>query len=134
MDARDREAVVRRSVEAWNSADWVDQLREIWDPQGMIVSPEGWPESGEFKGWDAMLGQWRRVKGSWDEERVDLIDVESVGERVLARLRWTMRGEASGAALEVDVAIVCELSQDRFSKMSYFLDHEAARAAAEAVE
>jgi ketosteroid isomerase-like protein len=127
----DREALVRRSIDAWNADDWEEQLDPIWSPDGVIVSPQGWPEAGEFAGWDAMVEQWRRIKDAWAEERVGVIELKSVGDRVLADLRWTMQGEASGAPLEVDVSIVCEFRDDRLSKMTYFLDQEAAHAAAE---
>jgi hypothetical protein len=46
------------------------------------------------------------VKGSWAEERVELV--------------------------EVDASIVCECEGERLSRMAYFLDHEAARTVAEA--
>lgn len=134
MQREDREALVQRSIDAWNSDDWEEQLRAVWSPDGVIVAPEGWPESGEFRGWPAMVEQWRRIKGSWAEERVDVIELESIDGRVLAQLRWTMRGEVSGAPLEVDVAIVCEVSGSRLSRMTYFLDRETARRAAEARE
>ena len=134
MDSAGREELVRRSIEAWNADDWEEQLRAIWTPDGTIVSPEGWPESGEFTGWPAMVEQWRRIKGSWAEERVDAVNVESIGERVLVDLRWTMRGDASGAPLEVDVAMVCEFEGERLSRMTYFLDRDGALEAAEASE
>jgi hypothetical protein len=132
MDSAGREDLVRRSVDAWNADDWEDQLKVIWSPEGTIVSPEGWPESGEFTGWPAMLDQWRRIKSSWAEERVEVVDLEPIGERVLGNLHWTLRGDASGAPLEVDVALVCEFENERLSKMTYFLDREGARQAAEA--
>jgi ketosteroid isomerase-like protein len=134
VQPEDREALVQRSIDAWNSDDWEEQLRALWSPDGVIVSPEGWPESGEFESWPAMVEQWRRVKGSWAEERVDVIELESIGDRVLAQLCWTMRGDMSGAPLEVDVAIVCEVSGGRLSRMAYFLDRQTARTAAEADE
>ena len=81
MDSTGRERLVRRSIDAWNADDWEDRLRAIWSPEGTIVSPEGWPESGEFRGWPAMLEQWRRVKGSWAEDRVEVVDLESIGDR-----------------------------------------------------
>ncbi|HEY6771692.1 MAG TPA: nuclear transport factor 2 family protein [Solirubrobacterales bacterium] len=132
MDPAEREALVRRSVDAWNADDWEGRLGAIWSPDGTIVSPEGWPESGEFTGWPAMLEQWRRIKGSWAEERVEVIGLDSIGDRVLADLHWTLRGEASGAPLEVDVTTVCEFEGERLSKMTYFLDRESALLAAEA--
>jgi hypothetical protein len=131
MDAGGREALVRRSIEAWNDNDWEDRLRAIWSTDGTIVSPEGWPESGEFRGWPAMLEQWRRIKGAWAEDRVDVVELESIGDRVLGYLHLTLRGDASGALLDVDVAILCEFEGERLSKMTYFLDRETARTTAE---
>jgi hypothetical protein len=134
MDSVDREALVRRSIDAWNADDWEDQLAAIWSPDGTIVAPEGWPEAGEFRGWPAMLEQWRRIKGSWAEDRVEVIELESIADRVLAQLRWILQGEASGAPLEVNAWLVAESEGDRLSRMTYFLDRESARTAAEAAE
>jgi ketosteroid isomerase-like protein len=131
MNSADREELVRRSVDAWNSDDWEEQLETIWSPDGAIVVPEGWPEAGEFRGWVAMVDQWRRLKGSWAEEQVEVVELESSGDRVLAQILWTMRGEASGAPLQVEGAMVCEARDDRLTKMTYFLDRGAARAEAE---
>jgi ketosteroid isomerase-like protein len=132
MRPEDREALVRRSMDAWNADDWEKELEAIWSPDGTVVAPDGWPEAGEFKGWRAMVEQWRRIKGSWAEERVDLVESEPLGDRVLAQVHWVMQGEASGAPLEVDVSIVCEFEDERLSRMEYFLDREAALTAAEA--
>ncbi len=125
-DFPDRERLVR-TVTAWNAEDWEDRLRSVWDPQGVIVSPEGWPESGIFEGWDAMVEQWGRIKDSWVEEHVEVVSVEPAGDGALAELVWVVRGEASGAPLEVRVWLVCEFGQGRLTRMVYFLDDGAAR-------
>ena len=131
MDARGRESLVRRSIDAWNSENWEEELRRIWDPEGAIIAPKRWPEAGEFRGWPAMVEQWRRIKGSWAVERVELDGLRSIGDRVVADLRWMLQGEASGAPLEVEVAFLCEFNDGRLARMQYFLDREAARRAAE---
>jgi ketosteroid isomerase-like protein len=134
MRPDERVALVRRSFAAWNADDWQDQLRAIWSPEGTIIAPEGWPEAGEFEGWSRMVEEWNRIKDSWGEERVEPLEIESIRERVLGHVRWTMRGEASGAPLEVDVWLVAECEDGRLSRMAYFLDGESARTAAEAGE
>ena len=128
MDSASREALLRRSVEAWNADDF-DQLASVWQNDGTIVSPEGWPEPGTFRGWDALVAQWRRLKDSWDDEHVELISTETAGERAFASARWVMRGEASGAPLEVMVWMIYDFSGDRISRIEYFLDEMAARSA-----
>jgi ketosteroid isomerase-like protein len=131
MDAEEREALVRRSIDGWNAADWEDKLRAIWRDDGEIVSPEGWPESGTFRGMEEMLQQWRRVKGSWADERVELIETESIGDQVLGHVRWSMKGESSGAPLNVDAWILTDFKDGRLSRMQYMFDEESARAAVE---
>jgi ketosteroid isomerase-like protein len=130
MQAREREELFRRSVEAWDADDW-EGLASIWSPDGVIVAPEGWPEAGTFEGWDALVAQWRRIKDSWAEEHAELVSVEAAGDAVLAETRWSVRGEASGAPLEVEIWILCEFAGERIAKMTYFQDEKAARAAVE---
>jgi ketosteroid isomerase-like protein len=131
VDAAEREALVRESIDGWNSDDWERRLKAIWKQDGLLVSPDGWPEAGTFEGWEAMVEQWRRVKDSWAEEHAELTSVESHGEAVLAGTRWLVRGEASGAPLEVGIWALFEFEDERISKIVYFLDEEAARVAAE---
>jgi ketosteroid isomerase-like protein len=130
MDAEQRVALARRSIDAWNAEDWEAELRKVWTPDGAIVAPQGWPEAGTFEGWPAMVAEWGRIKDSWAVERAETIEVKSIGERVLAHVRWTTRGDASGAPLESDVYFVCEFEGERICRMAYFLDADAARAEA----
>jgi ketosteroid isomerase-like protein len=127
MDATQREEIARRSVEAWNAENWEEELRKLWKPDGAIVAPQGWPEAGTFEGWPAMVAEWGRIKDSWAVERAEAIEVESIGDRVLARVHWTTRGDASGAPLESEIYFVCDFEGERISKMAYFLDADAAR-------
>jgi ketosteroid isomerase-like protein len=130
MGPIEREELVRRSIAAWNAADW-QRLESMWKRDGEIVAPEGWPESGTFSGWPAIEQQLRRLKDSWAEERTETISVESRGEAVLTHTRWIVRGEASGAALEVETWMLCEFEGGLLSRATYFLEEEAAHAAAE---
>jgi ketosteroid isomerase-like protein len=124
------ESVLRRSVEAWNANDW-PMLESLWHSDGEIVAPEGWPEPGPRQGWTAIREQFDRIKGSWTEERVEVLSVSGTDERLLADLRWVVKGEASGAALEVAMWMLCDFRGDRFTRIQYFLDREKALAAAE---
>jgi ketosteroid isomerase-like protein len=125
------EEILRRSLEAWNENDW-ETLEKLWDPEGEIVAPEGWPESGVRKGWPAIRDQFDRIKDSWSAERVEVLTVGQEGDRLLAHIQWIVRGEASGAPLEVEMWMVCEFHGERFSRIQYFLDGAAARQAAKA--
>jgi ketosteroid isomerase-like protein len=126
----DHEAVLRRSIEAWNEDDY-ETLETLWHPDGEIVPPEGWPEPATPSGWPAIREQFRRIKDSWTEERAVLGAVEPIGDRLLGQFRWSVRGDASGAPLQVAMWMLCEFDGGRFTRISYFLDERAARQAAE---
>ena len=134
MDFEEREAILRASVDAWNSVDWEAELKALWDPEGSIVAPEGWPEAGTFSGWEAMVGEWRRIKDSWADEHVELVSARPAGEGALGEVHWELRGEASGAPLEVRAWIVCRFKGPRLVEMRYLLDEASARAAAAELE
>ncbi len=123
--------MLRRSLEAWNENDW-DALEKLWDPEGEIVAPEGWPESGPRSGWPAIREQFEVIKDSWSAERAELLDADEAGDRLLAHVKWAVRGEASGAPLETEMWMLCEFSGERFSRIQYFLDGTAARESAKA--
>jgi ketosteroid isomerase-like protein len=132
-DTTRNESVLRRSIEAWNANDW-EALESLWNPDGSIVAPEGWPEPGPREGWAAIRDQFERIKDSWIEERAEVLAVRSVGERLFAEIRWRMRGEASGAPLEVPMWMLCDFEGGRFSSIEYYLDLDAAQVAAERAE
>jgi hypothetical protein len=123
------ESAFRRSIEAWNQNDW-ETLESLWKPDGHIIAPEGWPEPGKREGWIEIREQFDRIKDSWMEEHVEVLAMRPIGERLLADIRWIVRGEASGAPLEVDMWMLCDFEGGRFSAIEYFLDRDAARAAA----
>ena len=55
----DNEAVVRAALEGWNRSDQVTVrgMDAHWVAEPSITPPEGWPESGEFRGREAVIGQ-----------------------------------------------------------------------------
>src|SRR5262245_11977629 len=101
-------------------------LEALHHPEGSIVAPPGWPEAGEFFGWPAIAEQYRRVKGSWAEERIENRSAEWVGETTLACNRWICRGETSGAEVEVDMWAVTEARGELVWRVQYFMDEGAA--------
>jgi ketosteroid isomerase-like protein len=125
-----REEIVERSVQAFQDEDW-DLLESVWDPDGEIVGPEPWPESGTFSGWPAMLAQLKRLKESWAEDRIEIIEHSRSGERLSTRFRWSARGEASGLESETEMWMVSEFRGDRLVRARYFSDAGEARAALE---
>ena len=127
----DLRALVETYNAAWNSDDWEPALKALHHPEGEILSPEGWPEPGTFAGWPAIAEQYRRLKGSWAEERIESRSVEQAGGLALTSNRWLCRGETSGVEVEVDIWAVTEFRGELVWRIQYFLDEGDARTAVE---
>jgi ketosteroid isomerase-like protein len=124
------EEIVERSFDAFQREDW-ELLESLWEPDGEIVGPEPWPETGTISGWPAVLAQFKRLKDSWAEDRVEIIEHSRSGERLCTRFRWSVRGEASGLESETELWMVSEFSGDRLVRARYFSNGEAAQAVLE---
>ncbi len=125
------ELIVRAGIDAWNKDDRA-ALESQWVEEPSITAPEGWPESGEFRGRDAVMGQFDRLKAAWSDERIELIAMESAGDKVLIAGRWLGHGESSGLELDMRVWSVYTLIDGLISHISFNLDEESARAEFEA--
>jgi ketosteroid isomerase-like protein len=125
-----REEIVEDAFDAFQRKDW-ERLQSLWEPDGEIVGPDPWPETGTISGWPAVLAQFKRLKDSWAEDRVEIIEHSRSGERLCTRFRWSVRGEASGLESETELWMVSEFSGDRFVRARYFSDAETAQAVLE---
>ncbi|MGH2981505.1 MAG: nuclear transport factor 2 family protein [Solirubrobacterales bacterium] len=122
---------IRRSIDAWNRNDW-EAMEASATPEISIVAPEGWPESGVFEGWPAVRRQYERLKGSWSDERIEVLALDPVGDdRVLAHLHWTGHGETSGLDLDLRTWGLNTLEDGRITRTEFFLDRDAAMRAAD---
>lgn len=129
MEAHDEGAdldVVRRAIDAWNADDW-EALEALNDPEITIRAPDGWPESGEFAGWQAVRRQFERLKESWSEEHIEAIELRDLGAgRVLLRAHWRGHGEASGLELDLAVDVTYTVSEGRITRTEFSLPGEPA--------
>jgi ketosteroid isomerase-like protein len=125
------EMIVLAGIDAWNRDDWT-ALESQWAEEPSITAPEGWPEPGEFRGRDAVRSQLERLKSAWSDERIELIAVESAGDKVLIVGRWLGHGESSGLELDMTLWIVYTLIDGAISQVSFNMDEEPGRAEFEA--
>ena len=81
--------IVRAVFEAWNAGD-MDALRELYDPDVIMRTPEGWPEPGPFVGREAVMRQWEQHRETLDADAVEPIsDFIDAADRVVVRyLAW----------------------------------------------
>ena len=82
--------VVRAGFQAWNAGD-LDAFRDLFHPDVVLRSPEGWPEQGPYVGLEAVMLSFEQLREAWDtvshEPVTDFIDI---GDRVV--IRSTLRG------------------------------------------
>lgn len=122
--------VVRRSFEAWNANDW-SGLEAAYDPKVVADPPEGWPEGETAHGWEAVRMQFVRLKEAWQDEHVQVDELEQVGEMVLARFRWVAQGKASGVDVTEPLWGLFGVRNARIVRLKYFLSRSSALEAAE---
>ena len=130
--AAEREEKVREVLEAWNRGefdaffDWLSADIEFdMDPS--------WPERGPLRG-DEVLTFMRGWITSWERLELVVHELQSVGEAVVARCTWEVRGSASGADVTRDLSLVFELDDElRLQRLHARFAHEEALMAARAV-
>ncbi len=121
--------LVLRMIEIWNRTDW-DAAEALMHDDVVMVGPEGWPESETSYGWEASAAQLRRIVEPWEVQRLDLVELKDLGDRVLAEVRWVTQGKDSGIPLETDAAAVCTVREGKLSRIEFYLDQGEARQAA----
>jgi ketosteroid isomerase-like protein len=116
--------VIRAGIEAWNAGD-MDALRELYDPNIIVRSPEGWPEPGPFVGREAVMRQWEQMRETWDADILELVsDPIDAADRVVVRLLWRAAGHGPEADLEMTG--VFTVRNSRIFGLEYFWDHTEA--------
>jgi ketosteroid isomerase-like protein len=120
------ERVVVETMNAWNANAW-DRFDELWAIDAEIVTPPEWPEAGTFTGRDAVRAQFERLKDSWASDELELLSLESSGERALARVRWRGTGLHSEFPLDLKTWLIAEVRHGRNQRVQYFMDEESAR-------
>ncbi|MBM3666565.1 MAG: nuclear transport factor 2 family protein [Actinobacteria bacterium] len=117
----ENEALVRAALADWSQSDEIstEAMAGRWVAEPSITAPEGWPESGFFQGREAVIDQLQRLKESWREERVELVAIESAGDRVLVNVRLLGQGESSGVELDMPFWKVCTLVEGKTAASAF---------------
>jgi ketosteroid isomerase-like protein len=115
--------VAREGNEAFRHGDW-EALAENLDPHILLRADARWPEQRIY-GRDAAIAFYRGIRGAGGpdlrtEEEMDL------GDRVLARMRWHVRGLRSGVEGEQRISVIFTFREGRIILAEYFLEHEQA--------
>ena len=119
--------VVKAGFAAWNAGD-MDAVRELYHPDVIVRSPEGWPEPGPFVGRDAVMREFEHLREAWDADAAEPIsDFRASGDRVAVRFIW--HGAGRGPDADLEMTQVNTVRSGKIFAIEYFWDHTEALAA-----
>jgi ketosteroid isomerase-like protein len=112
--------IVRAAYDAWNAGD-MDALGDLYDPDAVVRSPEGWPEQATNVGREAVMRGWKQFRETWDADAVEAISVIEVGDRVAVRSDW--HGTGHGPEANFEMTMVYTVRKGRIFYLESFWDH-----------
>ena len=122
---------MREGYRLWNENRLAEAMERFWDPKAVLYHPPGWPEPGPSIGHAAVSAQFERVREDFDADRLEILELIEVEDRVVVRIRWFVRGRGSGVDTTLDMSGVYWFSDGLIVRNAFFWDHDAALSAAE---
>ena len=118
----------RKFNRAFRSGDW-DAIAASFHQDILIRTDPVWPEQRIY-GHEAAMGFYRGAWESWGPEN-QVEEIVDLGDRLLVRDRWTVRGQHSGVEGDQRFSAIFTYREGRIILVEYFLDHEQALEALE---
>ena len=116
--------IVKVNFDLWNAGD-MDAWRKLFDPDGIMRNPEGWPEPGPQVGRDAVMHFLQQLRDTWDADALEVIsDYADVGDRVAVRFIW--HGAGSGPDADLEMTGVYTVRKGKIVLLEFFWDHAEA--------
>jgi ketosteroid isomerase-like protein len=110
--------IFRKAAHLFSESDW-EGLSRLYAPHAVVEAPPGWPESGPFRGRDAALRQFIRLREDWEECAMTIANAAVAGDWTLAELHWTGRGAASGAPLDMSLVGAYRVEEDMIAEARF---------------
>jgi ketosteroid isomerase-like protein len=117
--------VLRGWTDAWNRGDFAVIVGSFAADAEVIPDPSG-PDEGPYVGRAAIMKFFEGLREEWESDEVSLRELFGVGDKVLARWDWRVRGRASGVETEVNVTSISTLSDGQIVWQRYYFDHAEA--------
>ena len=104
-----------------------------WDEDVIVTPPEGWPEGGEMRGLDAWRRQIERLRDSWEDVRIEIDEIHSIGnECVVTIFRYVTRGRSGALAFDTTMGSIHTFRGEKIVRAEFFRSADEALEAAAA--
>ena len=123
--SRENVEIVRRMAEAFN-AGGVGAVREYFHPEIEWHEDPAFPESGVYRGIDAVVDYTAQFLAEFGEIHYEAAQLTEAGQHVLANMKIKGSGKTSGAAFEVSAWWVLTVRDGQVICGYAYLDRAAA--------
>jgi ketosteroid isomerase-like protein len=115
--------IARKGNDAFRRGDW-DACAALADPHIFVRADPNWPEQRIYgrEAWMAFIRGLHESLGP----NINIEEIIDLGDRVLVRLCWIIRGRSSGVEGEQRLSEIATFREGRVVFIEYFLDHEQA--------
>jgi ketosteroid isomerase-like protein len=115
--------IARKNNDAFRRGDW-DAWAASVDPHIFVRTDANWPEQRIY-GLEAFSAFVRGAQESWGPD-LRIEDIADLGDRLLVRFRWIIRGGTSGVEGEQRFSVIATNREGRVVFIEYFLEHDQA--------
>jgi ketosteroid isomerase-like protein len=123
--------LARRSISAWIAGDRESTLAMMADDVEVFV-PSELANTGAFRGKEEFRSWIAEWDEAWADLKLEVQDVDPVGERhVIASIRQRATGRGSGIPVEMDIAFLTEVRDDKIAGLHLYATVDEARRVAE---
>ena len=118
--------ITRRGFEAYNSGDY-EAVISLLHPDVELLADHELLNSGSFTGHEGFTQWSAEWLEAWDEFRVDVNDLETIGDHfVLVDAHQVATGAGSGIAVEMDIFWAFETEGGQLRRMHLYAKRERA--------
>jgi ketosteroid isomerase-like protein len=114
---------VQRFLDAFRRSDW-DAVEANFDPDILVRTDPRWPEQRVY-GREAVTDWYRGVQDSGGPD-IRVEEIVDLGDRVLVRICWFIRGQHSDAQGEMRYSELHTFREGLVILSEYFFEHEQA--------
>jgi ketosteroid isomerase-like protein len=113
--------IVRRGIDAFNDRD-LDAVAEMCDPNVEWHPPPELPDSAVYHGREEARRAAEDLLQHFEDLRVEPERFEEANDEVVALYRFVGHGTGSGIPFEVNVGVVCTMSDGKATRVRFWND------------